>query len=40
MQKWDDYQLKWEPEQFGNIKYQLRIAPRELWTPDIVLLNK
>ncbi|KAK6179887.1 hypothetical protein SNE40_012140 [Patella caerulea] len=35
---WNDYQLKWKPEDYGNI-HTIRIRPESLWTPDIVLFN-
>ena len=38
-QEWDDYQLKWTGEDFGDISV-LRIKPSRVWTPDIVLFNK
>lgn len=35
---WTDYQLKWEPSEYGNIK-SIRIKPESVWVPDIVLFN-
>ncbi|KAL4227494.1 Neuronal acetylcholine receptor subunit [Mactra antiquata] len=35
---WNDYQLIWEPKEYGNIQ-ALRIRPEKAWTPDIVLFN-
>ncbi|XP_052277536.1 acetylcholine receptor subunit beta-like 1 isoform X2 [Dreissena polymorpha] len=35
---WDDYQLKWDPKDYGGIE-ALRIRPEKAWTPDIVLFN-
>lgn len=35
---WKDYQLKWEPAQYGGI-YVLRLPPDKVWRPDIVLFN-
>jgi len=40
LQFWKDYQLTWDPEQFGQIKEELRIDPDRVWRPDIVLFNK
>jgi len=40
MQFWEDFQLRWEPSQFGGINYDLRIHPENIWTPDVVLFNK
>ena len=37
---WMDYQLMWDPKQYGGIDFALRIRPDLLWTPDIVLFNK
>ncbi|CAF3600058.1 unnamed protein product [Rotaria sp. Silwood1] len=34
--KWNDYSLRWKPEQFGNIQ-TLRIPSTQIWTPDIFL---
>lgn len=35
---WHDYQLKWEPAQYGGIDV-LRLPPDKVWRPDIVLFN-
>lgn len=35
---WKDYQLKWEPAQYGGIDV-LRLPPDKVWRPDIVLFN-
>ncbi|CAF4830265.1 unnamed protein product, partial [Rotaria sp. Silwood1] len=35
---WNDYSLKWKPEDFGNIE-TLRIPSTQIWTPDILLYN-
>ncbi|GAU97755.1 hypothetical protein RvY_08995 [Ramazzottius varieornatus] len=35
---WNDPQLSWVPEQYGNIQ-SLRMPADRVWTPDIVLLN-
>ncbi|CAF1158999.1 unnamed protein product [Rotaria sordida] len=35
---WNDYSLKWQPEEFGNIQ-TLRIPSTQIWTPDILLYN-
>ena len=39
LQLWQDYQLKWEPADFGSIT-TIRILPHKVWKPDIVLFNK
>ncbi|CAF3769588.1 unnamed protein product [Rotaria sordida] len=36
--KWNDYSLRWKPEEFGNIQ-TLRIPSTQIWTPDIFLYN-
>jgi len=38
-QLWNDYQLSWEPTEFGGINV-IRIMPEKVWKPDIVLFNK
>ncbi|KAL8602197.1 hypothetical protein ACOMHN_022711 [Nucella lapillus] len=35
---WYDYQLAWEPSDYGEIK-SIRIKPESVWVPDIVLFN-
>ncbi|CAF4134717.1 unnamed protein product [Rotaria sp. Silwood2] len=35
---WNDYSLRWKPEEFGNIQ-TLRIPTTQIWTPDIFLYN-
>ncbi|GFN80664.1 acetylcholine receptor subunit beta-like 1 [Plakobranchus ocellatus] len=35
---WFDYQLVWDPEEYGGIK-QIKINHTYLWTPEIVLFN-
>nr|XP_033776821.1 neuronal acetylcholine receptor subunit beta-4 isoform X2 [Geotrypetes seraphini] len=37
-QKWVDYRLTWEPVAYEGIK-KLRIPPKQIWLPDIVLYN-
>ena len=38
-QLWNDYQLKWDPADFGGISV-IRILSHKVWKPDIVLFNK
>ena len=38
-QLWKDYQLQWEPSDFGGISV-VRILASKVWKPDIVLFNK
>ncbi|CAF2716940.1 unnamed protein product [Rotaria sp. Silwood2] len=35
---WNDYNLRWKPEEFGNIQ-TLRIPSTQIWVPDILLYN-
>ncbi|CAF1216965.1 unnamed protein product [Rotaria sordida] len=35
---WNDYSLRWKPEEFGNIQ-TLRIPSTQIWIPDILLYN-
>uniref|UniRef100_A0A7E4W742 Neur_chan_LBD domain-containing protein n=1 Tax=Panagrellus redivivus TaxID=6233 RepID=A0A7E4W742_PANRE len=36
--RWHDYQLQWNPQDYGNIK-TIRVPPDKVWLPDIVLFN-
>ncbi|XGW20616.1 hypothetical protein V3C99_003978 [Haemonchus contortus] len=36
--KWNDFQLRWHPEDYGNIT-NLHVPPDRVWLPDIVLFN-
>merc|ERR1711981_898535 len=35
---WQDYRLKWDPEQYGGIQ-NLKIPASRLWTPDLSVYN-
>nr|AWJ68155.1 putative nicotinic acetylcholine receptor 4 [Hirudo verbana] len=37
-QEWYDYKLKWNPENYGNVR-KLYVPPDAIWLPDIVLYN-
>ncbi|XP_031636447.1 acetylcholine receptor subunit beta-like 2 isoform X2 [Contarinia nasturtii] len=37
-QKWFDYKLKWDPEEYGGVE-MLYIPSEHIWLPDIVLFN-
>jgi len=37
-QEWDDYKLKWNPEDYGGVD-RLYVPSEEIWLPDIVLYN-
>ena len=39
LQSWKDYQLQWDPADFGGITV-IRILSENVWRPDIVLFNK
>uniref|UniRef100_T1KCW6 Nicotinic acetylcholine receptor beta 1 subunit n=1 Tax=Tetranychus urticae TaxID=32264 RepID=T1KCW6_TETUR len=36
--RWNDYQLKWDPADYGGIKV-LRLPADKVWKPDLVLFN-
>lgn len=38
-QEWNDYKLKWEPEEYGGVT-KLHVPSELIWLPDIVLYNK
>ena len=38
-QLWNDYQLRWESSDYGDIKV-IRVPAEKVWKPDIVLFNK
>ena len=38
-QEWTDYQLSWDPSEYGNIT-RLHVSSEDIWLPDIVLYNK
>ncbi|KAM9330538.1 neuronal acetylcholine receptor subunit alpha-6 [Gastrophryne carolinensis] len=37
-QIWNDYKLKWNPEDFDGIEF-MRVPAHKIWRPDIVLYN-
>ncbi|XP_014244615.1 acetylcholine receptor subunit beta-like 2 isoform X2 [Cimex lectularius] len=37
-QKWVDYKLRWEPEEYGGVE-MLYVPSEHIWLPDIVLYN-
>ena len=37
-QSWNDYQLRWNPEDYNGIE-AINVRPDMLWVPDIVLYN-
>lgn len=38
-QEWNDYKLKWNPEDYGGVD-TLHVPSEHIWLPDIVLYNK
>merc|ERR1719295_824981 len=36
--EWDDYQLNWNSTEYGGVE-SIRIHPRLMWTPDLLLYN-
>ncbi|GJQ74882.1 nAChRa8 [Trypoxylus dichotomus] len=38
VQKWIDYKLKWDPDDYGGVK-MLYVPSEHIWLPDIVLFN-
>ncbi len=39
LQEWEDYSLRWEPEEYGGVA-QIYVPSELIWLPDIVLYNK
>lgn len=39
LQKWFDYKLQWDPQEYGGID-MLYVPSENIWLPDIVLYNK
>lgn len=37
--KWVDYNLQWKTEDYGGVK-DLRISPKTIWKPDILMYNR
>ncbi|XP_063993392.1 acetylcholine receptor subunit alpha-like 1 [Diachasmimorpha longicaudata] len=37
-QEWDDYKLKWNPEEYGGVD-TIHVPSEHIWLPDIVLYN-
>ena len=35
---WKDYDLTWDPKEFGNIQ-TLRLPSTQVWVPDVLLYN-
>lgn len=39
LQKWFDYKLQWDPDEYGGIE-MLYVPSENIWLPDIVMYNK
>ncbi|GIY35325.1 acetylcholine receptor subunit alpha-like 1 [Caerostris extrusa] len=39
LQEWNDYKLRWEPDEYGGVS-KLHVPAEQIWLPDIVLYNK
>ena len=39
IQVWEDYQLNWNVTEYGGIE-SIRIHPRLIWTPDLLMYNR
>lgn len=37
-QKWFDYKLKWDPNDYGGVE-MLYVPSEQIWLPDVVLFN-
>ncbi|KFM77607.1 Acetylcholine receptor subunit alpha-like 1, partial [Stegodyphus mimosarum] len=37
-QEWNDYKLRWEPDEYGGVS-KLHVPAEQIWLPDIVLYN-
>ena len=38
-QNWKDYNLVWNKSEYGDVD-SVRIHPRRLWTPDLLMYNR
>ena len=39
LQEWKDYNVIWNKSEYGDID-SVRIHPRKLWTPDLLMYNR
>ena len=39
LQKWRDYKLQWNPDEYGGVE-MMYVPSQNIWLPDIVLFNK
>ena len=38
--EWTDELLKWDSQEYGKTMRNIRIKPKDIWTPDIEVYNK
>ena len=38
--EWTDELLKWDTQEYGKMMRNIRIKPKDIWTPDIEVYNK
>ena len=38
-QEWMDHNLKWNESDYGGVK-DIRVLPKFVWTPDILMYNR
>ena len=38
LKTWNDYNLKWDPAEYGNIT-SIRVTSSQIWIPDLILYN-
>jgi hypothetical protein len=39
MQEWKDANMRWNTSEYGNVQ-DVRIPPRYIWTPDLLMYNR
>ena len=39
LQDWMDYQLHWNVTEYGGVE-SIRIHPKLIWTPDLLMYNR
>ena len=39
LQEWNDANLRWNTTEYGNVQ-DVRIPPRYIWTPDLLMYNR
>ena len=38
-QEWQDYQMQWNKTTYGGVE-SIRIHPKLMWTPDLLMYNR